>query len=879
MSLPIVRCLFAVLLGTAAMTLHAEAPFSFAATPGKLPKNVVPVEYAIQLKPDLAARTFYGSETVEIDVLAETAVIMLNAAGLQIDAASLSGKNLSLPRLMPLLDAQQQTLTFRLDRPLAPGRYQLALKFRGTINREARGLFHLEYKVGQADKSMLVTNMAPSDTRRLLPVWDEPAFRAAFKLTVDLPAHYKAYSNTVPEKLDKRDGGLQRWSFRPTPRMSSYLLVLVAGELERSAIKKDGTDIGVVTTAGKQPQAAFALAASGDLLSYYNTYFGQPYALPKLDQIAIPGGFNGAMENWGGIVYHETTLLVDPWTSPESIRKQSFTFNAHEMSHQWFGNLVTMAWWDNLWLNEGFASWMETKAGEHFHPEWHVALDSQAARDGVMEQDARKTTRAIQSPVETEDQAADAFDDIPYVKGQTVVRMLEAWLGEDSFRKGVRAYMAAHRFGNTTGANLWAALEKASGKPVARLATDWTTQPGYPLLKVAQSCEQGRRRITISQEQYWLDEQPATARLWQVPVELAAVGGKTSSTLLTGPSTTIYQPGCEGTVLVDPAGVGYYRVQYDSASFTALAGQSRKLGDSARLRLLSDTWSQAQSGRQPLSAWAGLAAAYQDEARAAIWSALASQLRALDTMAEGTPEQAAVRRFARTLAGPAFARLGWDEKPGESVDQRALRPLLATLLIRSGDENIIEQGRARFVRFRQNPSSAAPAMREVIVLAEGVRIGEASYATLAARLMQSDSAEERAAVAVAITSAADPALAARTLQLALSDALPAQITSLLVSQVADAGHIALAWDFAVQHRDALLRDQEALGKNAFFPSLVSRSADPAQAEMMERWVSASFGPEAEPEALKVGNAVRTRALHKQRLMPQVAGALASAPPA
>jgi aminopeptidase N len=719
--------------------------------------------------------------------------------------------------------------------------------------------------------------MEPTDARRMLPTWDEPAFRATFKLTVDVPATSRPIR--IPRSRSRKSSTAACSARRSavTPKMPSYLVVLVAGELERRRRKQDGVDIGVVTTEGKLPQAAFALQATKDLLRYYNNYFGVPYPLAKLDQIAIPGGFNGAMENWGGIVYNEATLLVDPKTSPDHIKQLTFQHQrprsgapvVRQPGHDGVvGQPVAQR---RLCLLDGCQGHRALPPGVA-SPTWRPPTR------GVMSLDARKTTHPIQTPVETKTRQPTPST-TSLREGPGLPAHARSLPGRRQFPQGhPRLHGQAPVF-KYHGRRLVGGAGKGLRQAGRALAADWTTQPGYPLLKVAQSCEQGRRRITISQEQYWLDEQPATARLWQVPVELAAVGGKTSSTLLTGPSTTIYQPGCEGTVLVDPAGVGYYRVQYDSASFTALAGQSRKLGDSARLRLLSDTWSQAQSGRQPLSAWAGLAAAYQDEARAAIWSALASQLRALDTMAEGTPEQAAVRRFARTLAGPAFARLGWDEKPGESVDQRALRPLLATLLIRSGDENIIEQGRARFVRFRQNPSSAAPAMREVIVLAEGVRIGEASYATLAARLVQSDSAEERAAVAVAITSAADPALAARTLQLALSDALPAQITSLLVSQVADAGHIALAWDFAVQHRDALLRDQEALGKNAFFPSLVSRSADPAQAEMMERWVSASFGPEAEPEALKVGNAVRTRALHKQRLMPQVAGALASAPPA
>ena len=584
-----------VFLSIAAFAAQAEAPFSFAATQGKLPKDVVPIQYAAHLRPDLAARTFLGSETIEIEVLSATSAIVLNAAELHIDSATLEGKNFGPLKLAPVLDAARQTLSFALEQPLAPGRYQLALKFHGAINREARGLFRLDYKAGTADKSMIATNMAPSDTRRLLPNWDEPAFRASFKLTVDLPASFKAYSNTPVERLDKLEGALQRFSFAATPNMPSYLLVLVAGELERSSVRQDGTEIGVVTTAGKQRQATYALNASRDLLRYFNQYFGQKYPLPKLDQIAIPGGFNGAMENWGGIVYDESTLLVDPDDSPEGMRKLSFAFNAHEVSHQWFGNLVTMAWWDNLWLNEGFASWMEVKASEHFHPEWRALLDSQADRDGVMDLDARQTTRAIQAPVDSEAQAADAFDDITYAKGQAFVRMLEAWLGEEAFRKGVRAYMASHRYGNTTSADLWRALEAASGKPVAGVAADWTTQPGFPLLNVGQVCENGQRRVTITQQQFWLDQAPATAHQWQVPVEVATVGGKSVTLLMNGPSATLVQPDCTAPLVIDPAGVGYYRVQYDRSAFAALVGRLDRLSDSTRLRLLSDTWSQAKS--------------------------------------------------------------------------------------------------------------------------------------------------------------------------------------------------------------------------------------------------------------------------------------------
>jgi aminopeptidase N len=867
------RCLATLALLAAACCARAEAPFSFAATPGKLPKDVVPVQYAVHLIPDLVAHTFLGSETIEIDVLKATSTIMLNAANLRIDAASLSGKAIGQRKLVALLDEAQQTLSFKLEQPLLPGRYLLALKFRGVINREARGLFHLEYKSGKADKTMIATNMEPSDTRRLLPAWDEPSFRANFKLTVDLPWRFKAYSNTPLETQERIDGALQRFSFRPTPKMSSYLLVLVAGELERASTKQDGTDIGVVTTAGKQASATYALNATRDLLKYYNTYFGQPYPLPKLDQIAIPGGFNGAMENWGGIVYNEAGFLVDPKGSPDSVKQDSFGVNAHELAHQWFGNLVTMAWWDNLWLNEGFASWMATKATDHFHPEWRAQLITQAEREDVLNLDARKTTHPIQTPIETEEQAADAFDAITYTKGEAFLRMLEAYLGEEPFRKGIRAYLARHQYSNTTSADLWAALEKASGKPVQKLASDWTTQPGFPLLKVEQACENGKRRITLSQEQYRLDEAATEQRLWSVPVQMSTLNGKPWQTLLTGASSTLFQTGCEGVLVVDPAGVGYFRVQYDGAGFDALAAQVDKLPDSARLKLLADTWSLAQGGKLRLDAYLKLQARYADEPRLAIWKNILASFETLDALAEGEPERALVRRRLLSVVGAKFGKLGWQEKSGESDEQRQLRPLLARALARAGDPAAIAQGRALFKRYLANASSIDPAMYGFALDVVAREADQPMYELLAARALQSDSTEERENISRALAGANDPALAQRTLELALSPALPAHLTGLIVPDVAHGGHLGLAWAFAQANREALMKDLESVSQNGWFPSLVSRSSNPADADMMERFVAANFGPDAQPEAQRVGNAIRTRAMQKQRLLPQVRTAL------
>lgn len=870
--MPVARAAAALAFALTTAGAQAEAPYAFATTPGKLPKDVIPLQYSAHIMPDVAGNSFRGTQTVEIEVLKTTSTIMLNADNLEIDSASLSGKEIGKLALKPILDRGQQTLRFELARPLAPGKYALDLTFKGQINREGRGLFYVNYKAGGADKKLIATTMAPTDARRMLPTWDEPSFRARFKLTVDVPSNFKAYSTTPIEKQEPLSKGMQRVTFGNTPKMPSYLVVLVAGEMERVAAKQDGVEIGIVTTEGKGASTAFPLQASRDLLRYFNHYFGIPYPLPKLDQIAIPGGFNGAMENWGAVVYNEPTLLYDPKKSPDRVKKFTFNINAHELAHQWFGNLVTMAWWDNLWLNEGFASWMAAKATQHFHPEWRPYLDEIAAREYVMNLDARKTTHPIQTRIDTEEQAAAAFDAITYSKGQAFLRMLEAYLGEDNFRKGIRAYMAKHQYSNTTSSDLWAALEKASGKPVEKLASDWTTQPGFPLIQVEQACEDGKRKITLSQEQYRLDEPAPEKRLWNVPLQVGTVNGKAWTTLLSGPSTTITQASCEGALVVDPYSVGYFRVHYDPASFHALAEQAPRLLDSTRLRLLADSWSLALAGRMPLDAYLDLVRKYANEPRPAVWEALLSHLRTVSSLLGGEPEQALVRRFFIDLARPRLATLGWDEKPGESPNDAQLRGMLATSLARAGDPEAIAQGKARFARFLEDPASVPPSMIDFVTLTAGRYADAATYEALAARAANAPNSEERNRFGKALTSAQDPALAARTLQMLLSPQTPPDLIPYIISGVS-AEHLDQTWNFAVANRDALLNNMEALGRHALFASIVSSSANPVHAELVENYMRKNFGADGVVEAERAGNGVRIRAAQKARLLPQVRAAL------
>ncbi|MDB6111032.1 MAG: pepN, partial [Pedosphaera sp.] len=400
-------CLF---LALTASETSAESAFSFASTPGQLPKAVVPRHYDLHLRPDLEKFTTHGSVVIEIEVLKPVKEIVLNALDLEITRASLLAAKETV--LEHKLDAEKQTLTLPVPGELAPGKYRLVLEFNGRITAQAQGLFYVKYAAPSGKKIMLSTQMEATDARRMFPCWDEPVFRATFELSVVVPQEHLTVSNMPIERENRLEGGLKQVKFARTPPMASYLVVLVSGEMEELKGQAEGVQIRIITTEGKREQGRYALDATKKLLAYYNQYFGIKYPLPKLDQIAVPGGFTGAMENWGGITYNERMLLFDPKTSSQETKERVFAVIAHEMAHQWFGDLVTTAWWDNLWLNEGFASWMGTKATDHFNPDWQVWLLADAQRSGVMNDDARKTTHPIQQKVENESQANDAFDQI-----------------------------------------------------------------------------------------------------------------------------------------------------------------------------------------------------------------------------------------------------------------------------------------------------------------------------------------------------------------------------------------------------------------------------------------------------------------------------------
>jgi aminopeptidase N len=393
---------------------------------------------------------------------------------------------------------------------------------------------------------MLVTQFENTDARRMFPGWDEPVFKAKFRLSAVLPTDYVAISNMPIVSTTPAGPGLQKVQFDTSPRMSTYLLALIAGDLEAVRATADGTKLAAWAPRGEAKQAEYSLEVERNVLPFYNQYFATPYPLPKLDLIAIPGNFEaGAMENWGAITFIDDTMLFNPKTSAARTRETIHIDVAHEMAHQWSGDLVTMAWWNDIWLNEGFATWMEFKATDHFNPSWQIWPRQHEAREEAMTQDAQPTTHAIQQKLSTESEIGTAFDQISYQKGSQIIRMVEDWIGPDTFRDGMRAYMKAHAYSSATSADLWASLGAAAGRDVATMASGFTEQPGIPLVRVVRRCANGQATLTLTQDRFAIHDPKAAKLAWIVPVTLSTPGGTPTRVLLNGAPVSVKLPACD----------------------------------------------------------------------------------------------------------------------------------------------------------------------------------------------------------------------------------------------------------------------------------------------------------------------------------------------
>lgn len=722
-----------------------------------LPTDVTPIHYDIAVRPDATTLTFAGSVGADVQVVRATNVVTLNAADITFGKVQLDGSN-TTPKVAYDKDAQTATLTF--DAPLTVGNHRLAIDYAGKINQQAFGLFSVDYDTAQGSKRLLATQFEAPDARRFAPMWDEPALKATFKLTVDAPSADMVVSNTPVEKTEALAGGLTRTTFGATPKMSSYLLFLAVGDFERVSRKVGDVDVGVVVKRGSTGQAGFALDAAAQLLPWFNEYFGTPYPLPKLDLVAVPGGAAAfsAMENWGAILYFEKAVLVDEQVSSENDRQGAFGTIAHEMAHQWFGDLVTMAWWDDLWLNEGFASWMAAKVTGVFHPEWSTNLQTMAGRDGAMNLDARAATHPVVQPVAD---ARDApFDTISYQKGQAVINMVEAWVGADHFRDALRAYMKKHAYGNTVSDDLWSAVEAASGQPIRQIAHDFTGQPGVPLIKVTSLGSAWR----LSQRRFGVDAPSRKPLTWSTPVAATWPGMKRDwrGPVSMGQSVRIKGP-AGAPFLANHGQSGYFRTLYDDKALGRLKASFGTLAPADQLGLLYDYWAFGQEGTAPVSQWLDLVASLPADANPVVWMQAVDVLNQIDRLYDGSGGQAAFRARARDLLAPVWARVGWAPVAGEPAATILLRARLIESLGRFDDPAVVAEARARFARM-----DLPAAVREPTLTVVAMHADAATWDRLHDMARTSTNALEKQQLYSVLGETRDQALAKRTIELALS---------------------------------------------------------------------------------------------------------------
>ncbi len=848
------------------MLARAEAPFTFDSAPGRLPKDVVPLDYTLDIVPDTAAMSFTGSESVTLRFRSASATITFNSLNERLWGVRLDG---SLVKSV-VSDDNQQLTVITLLAPVAAGVHTLKFAYSGKIETLSRGLFAQPYTDPDGkQKLMLSTKMESTDARRMFPCWDEPAFRATYQLSISVPAGWAAVSN-MPIARRVIHGTTATTTFIRSPKMPSYLVELTAGELSSISAQGAGARLQVWTVRGKEHDGDVALANAQKILADYNDYFDYPFPLPKLDSIAIPGGFTGAMENWGAITYNDQILLVAP-SSTTASRQAVFSVQAHEMAHQWNGDLVTMGWWDDIWLNESFASWMAAKETARRNPDWHWWEGRNADREDAMNADALTASHAIQQHVSDELQATAVFDpQITYRKGQAILRMFEAYIGEDTFRSGIRSYIKAHAFSNATTADLWQALSLASGKNMQTILAGWTEQAGYPLVTVAAGCDaEGTRTLRLSQQRFLLTGTDSNQSHWSIPLQIrSGLQAAPQALLLTQDGQSTPAGRCEEPLSVNADGIGFYRVRYDAATLNANIKAFDRLPAPDRIALLDDEWALVQSATEPLAAYLSLVTSMGADVDTLAWEQIIGALATIEFDERGAPGHDAFCTYARSLGRPVLEHLGWNPKFGETADMQQLRRTLIADLATWGDGEVIDEARKRFMAFVKNHDVIGPD-DQAVILSVVARYADAdTFEQLHAVARAAKDESELRRYYLALMSVHDPGLAERAAQLALSGEIPPQAASLrlyLIARLAT-DHQALAWTAFSQNTQAVMSPfarYAPLMSTQQVPQIFWSGVPPAE---LEAWVRAQVPAEMAANIERGMQTVRFRLAEKQTLL-------------
>ena len=775
-----------------------------------LPKNIKPLHYQLELKPDIQNFAFSGNATIDVRVSESSSTIVMNALDIDIGSASIAinGSVLKTENIAYNKEAETCTLTFPEEIPIGEGKIDIA--FTGILNDKLRGFYRSQYIDPEGNTQYLATTQfEATDARQAFPCWDEPECKATFSVTLVVPSHLVALANTPEIENTTLSGGMNSVKFADTPIMSTYLLAFVVGDLTH--IEKEaasGTIVGVWTTRGKEEQGRFALDTSVKLLSFFNDYFGIPYPLEKLDHIAIPDFAAGAMENWGAVTYRETALLVDPLNSSAGTRQRVAEVVAHEMAHMWFGDLVTMKWWDALWLNESFASWMGTKAVDWLFPEWamwtqFVNMDTNRA----LSLDGLKNSHPIEQEVKNPAEVSQLFDAISYSKGASVIRMLEQFLSPEVFRQGLHKYLSANQYQNAQTVDLWNALEEVSKQPVTEIMNTWTSQMGYPVVSVTSERVNNSLTINLSQERFVYDnilsDQPSPQMQWQVPVRVLVPQDNRSSgtSIVSDSESSVTLSGISDDpkwFKLNPDQTGFFRVNYTSKDWQNLIPgiESQVLSATDRLGIQNDAYALSKAGLLPVTQFLSLANAYKSESDASVWSDLASNLKEIETLISDEGFYDAYRTFAKDLFKSAAQKIGWTPKTGEGHLDALLRSTVLSQAGNYGDTEVLKEAQSLFNKYLQDTSSVHPDLRGLVYSLVAQSGDRKTYDALWTLERDSELQEEKIRLLISLARFSDVDLLKDLLARSLTDDVRSQDTITLVSAVAaNIRGRDIAWEF------------------------------------------------------------------------------------
>lgn len=678
------------------------------ATAQRLPEGVAPQHYDLTFTPDLARARFSGEETIQVQLLKPTVAITLNSAALEFQQAEITqGEKTQAAETSFAPEKEQATL--RLAAALEPGPATIHIKFTGILNDKLRGFYLAKSKT----RNYAVTQFESTDARRAFPCFDEPALKSTFAITLVIDQGDTAISNgKIVSDTPGPGDGKHTLKFSELPKMSTYLVAMAVGDFECNEGSADNIPIRVCGTPDKKPLGATALHYAEEILQFYDRYYGIAYPFGKLDIVGAPDFEAGAMENTGAIFYRESALFLDDKNSSIGNHQEIFEILAHEMAHQWFGDLVTMKWWDNVWLNEGFATWMELKPSQALHPEWKASLDAVGATDRALQVDSLRNTHPIRARADTPEDIEAMFDSISYEKAAAVLRMVESYVSPDVFRRGVNAYLRKFQYSNATAEDFWKAIAATSGRPVDKIMPTFVEQAGEPLITVKSSCvapppeprvrsrRRARRRqlkpaqpkteITLAQSRFWLDPSgpPATSASWLVPMCVKSGDAKPFCQIVGQKQSVLpVAGGCSPWFFVNANATGYYRTRYDSEALQKLSGvAATELSTAERLSLLNDEAALVASGQENVAAYLNLISALNQDDEHAVVESYLEPLALVHDHLLTEASKPAFAAWVRSTFSPMFARVGWTPAANETDDRHELRAELIRILGEVGED-------------------------------------------------------------------------------------------------------------------------------------------------------------------------------------------------